>query len=408
MIRFPSKDDGSWTCQPPPVDDDGLPIAETIEEFRARVTPPQSGGEARLIWYGDAPPAPPQYLVDETLPEVGVAILGGQFGAAKTFVGADLGGAVVVGGEFSGQAVRRKGGVLWLAAEGESEIETRVRAAISARGGDVTQRQPFARQAGAVPCLTDKEAPERLKTLAALAAERLRKEFGCELALIAIDTLSAAAGFDDENSAAETQKVMTTFAALARETKTLVLLIDHYGKLVDTGVRGSSAKSAAADAILACLGDRDQATGAISNRRLAVTKLRAGPTGRVVPFKLAQTADGLTCTVNWQTDAAPETAPPKGKQWPKALVIFRRVLENTIGDAGQRIRPFPDGPEIVAARRDAVRAEFMKSYPADSRKAKGMAFGRCEKEAIAAGLIVAREIGPAESAATFFWPLAAS
>ena len=73
--------------------------------------------------------------------------------------------------------------------------------------------------------------------------------------------MAAAAGFDDENSAAETQKAMNTLAALARETKALVLLIDHYGKIVETGVRGSSAKSAAADAILACLGDRDQATG---------------------------------------------------------------------------------------------------------------------------------------------------
>ena len=70
--------------------------------------------------------------------------------------------------------------------------------------------------------------------------------------------MSAAAGFDDENSAAETQKIMNVLASLARETRTLVLVIDHYGKVIDTGVRGSSAKSAAADAILACLGDRDK------------------------------------------------------------------------------------------------------------------------------------------------------
>jgi hypothetical protein len=75
------------------------------------------------------------YLVDETLPQFGVAILGGQFGAAKTFVGADLAAAVIVGGEFAGKLVNRTGGVLWLAAEGETEIETRVHAAIAFRGG---------------------------------------------------------------------------------------------------------------------------------------------------------------------------------------------------------------------------------------------------------------------------------
>ena len=215
-----------------------------------RPAQPPGNGQATLIWFGDTPPTPPRYLVDETLPEIGVSILGGQFGAAKTFVGADLSAAVIVGGEFAGKPVKRSGGVLWLAAEGETEIEARVRAAIGARGSDVTLRQPFARQAGSVPCLTDKNALDRLKALAAAAAERMRKDFELELALIVIDTLSAAAGFDDENSAAETQKTMNTIAALARETKALILLIDHYGKLADTGIRGSSAKSASADAIL--------------------------------------------------------------------------------------------------------------------------------------------------------------
>ena len=65
----------------------------------------------------------------------------------------------MVGGDFAGKTVHRTGGVLWLAAEGESEIETRVHAAIAARGGDATERQPFARQAGSVPCLTENDAP---------------------------------------------------------------------------------------------------------------------------------------------------------------------------------------------------------------------------------------------------------
>jgi RecA-family ATPase len=212
--------------------------------------------EKSLIWYGDKPPTPPRYLVDERLLEIGLAILGGQFGAAKTFVGADLSAALIVGGEFAGKPVNRIGGVLWLAAEGENEIETRFQAAISARGGDPNAKQPFARQVSGVPCLTDEDAFERLKTMAAEAATHMREHFGCDLVAIAIDTLSAAAGFDDENSASETQKVMSALAALARETKTLVIVLDHYGKVADTGIRGSSAKSAAADAILACLGDR--------------------------------------------------------------------------------------------------------------------------------------------------------
>jgi AAA domain len=356
-----------------------------------------------LIWYGDIPPTPPGYLVDETIPEAGIAILGGQFGAAKTFVGADLVGAVIVGGYFAGKPVKRTGGVLWLAAEGETEIERRVYAAIEARGGDATQRQPFARQSGAVPSLTEKDALERLKALAAQAAQYLRANFNCGLALIAIDTLSAAAGFDDENSAAETQKVMTMLATLAREAQVVVLLVDHYGKLVDTGVRGSSAKSAAADAILACLGDRDLATGATSNRRLAVAKLRAGPTGRVIPFKLAQTADGLTCTVIWQADDHIE--PPKaevGRSWSKSLTIFRRALLEALASVGKTTILRAGMPEVRAVDREAVREEFFRLYPGETHKAKKDAFLRCAKDAVERGVLCSINVGP-DLAQTIFW-----
>jgi hypothetical protein len=286
-------------------------------------------------------------------------------------------------------------------AEGETEIETRVHAAIDAHGGDATRPQPFARQAGPVPCLTDKDAPERLKALAAQAAQHLRAIFNCELALVVVDTLSAAAGFDDENSAAETQKVMTAIAALSRETKTLTLLIDHYGKLVDTGVRGSSAKSASADAILACLGDRDPATGATSNRRLAIAKLRAGPTGRVIPFDLAKTDDGLTCIVRWRPDE-PELTAPRGKPWPKALIIFKRALDEALDSAGKTTTPRAGMPEVRAVDREAVRAEFFRLYPGDTQKAKSLAFLRCAKDAVERGIMCSINVGP-DLGKTIFW-----
>jgi hypothetical protein len=76
-----------------------------------------------LIWYGDEPPTPPSYLVDETLPEIGVGILGGQFGAAKTFVGSDLAAAAIVGGEFAGKLVKRTGGVLWFAPKARRKLK---------------------------------------------------------------------------------------------------------------------------------------------------------------------------------------------------------------------------------------------------------------------------------------------
>ena len=115
-----------------------------------RTTPDQSGpGARRLDLVRRRPADAAELLVDETLPEIGLATIGGQYGAAKTFVGADLAAAIMVGGDFAGKTVERRGGVLWLAAEGENEIEMRIQAAVVAKGAGAEARQPFARQASA-------------------------------------------------------------------------------------------------------------------------------------------------------------------------------------------------------------------------------------------------------------------
>ena len=46
------------------------------QEQERRGTRPASARPAAklLLWYGDTPPKPPSYLVDETVPEIGVVI----------------------------------------------------------------------------------------------------------------------------------------------------------------------------------------------------------------------------------------------------------------------------------------------------------------------------------------------
>jgi hypothetical protein len=251
--------------------------------------------------------------------------------------------------------------------------------------------------------LTDADALEKLKAHAQEAAKHAREKFDLPLALIVIDTVSAAAGFTDENSAAETQKVMTILRELSRATGALALAIDHYGKQTETGIRGSSAKSAAADAILACLGERDN-EGNVSNHRLAVTKLRNGPTGRVIPFELRQTETefGVTCTVEWRLTAVEAAPVDKPRAWPKSLVILKRALLNALDEFGKRLRPFADNLELVAVDREKVRAEFIRAYPADNRKAKTERFRRCEIAALERGFLGSRSIGE-DLATTVFW-----
>jgi hypothetical protein len=153
---------------------DGPPF--TTERYVSQNVPAAertSANQPLLIWYGDEPPTSPKCLVENTLPESGLAIVGGQYMLGKTFIGADLAGAVMNGGAFIDEPVLRKGAVLWFAAEGENEIEGRVRAAAEKKFGGKGP-QPFARQAGNVPLLTTPDALEKLKAYAQEAAKRAR------------------------------------------------------------------------------------------------------------------------------------------------------------------------------------------------------------------------------------------
>ena len=145
------------------------------------------------------------------------------------------------------------------------------------------------------------------------AAQKIRDQFDLPLALIVIDTLSAVGNFKDANDAAEGQRIMNRLAELSRQTGAFVLAVDHFGKAVETGTRGSSAKEAAADVVLALLADRE-INGTISNMRMALRKLRGGKVGTETPFDLRVVNLGFetTCVVEWMADRAP----PQGEGRP--------------------------------------------------------------------------------------------
>jgi hypothetical protein len=368
--------------------------APEIEAREAQETEQQKPHQNKLLlWYGEVPADPPPYLIQDTLPQTGIAFLAGQYGLGKTFGGIDVTAAVLTGKKFAGQQVNRRGGVLWLAAEGENEVDSRLKAALEASGNPPDAKYPFARQCHSVPLLTDGDAATKLQALADEAAKTMRADFGNELVLIVIDTLGAAAGFDDENSASETQRVVNLLKKLSRHTGALVLVIDHHGKVAETGIRGSSAKAAAADAILAFLGDRD-ITGKVANRRMAIAKLRSGSSGRVIPFYL-QPFDN-TCVIEWRLDAQPEKKADSSEKLPKGLIIFSRAIDAALKDFGGTR---PDGGDGSAVDREKVRDEFLRLYPADDVQSKGKAFRRLEQEAVARGMIVAHD----EGGITLFW-----
>ena len=379
----------------------------TAEAVIAETEQPPSVIE--LFWHGK------QYgrelrtwLIQDLIPETGKGLASGQWGAAKTFCMIDLGASVMSGTAFAGRQVVRRGGVLFVAAEGATEIPIRLQGLVEHKLrpalANTAAGAPFPVDLEALPFAWIEEAPDlkdghsfnRLLEGAKGAGQHLKEQFDLPLALIIIDTLSAAANFKDGNDSAEGQFIMNRLNELGRATGAFVLAVDHFGKAVETGTRDTSAKEGAADVVLALLADRD-VNGTISNTRMALRKLRGGKTGAETPFDLKTVDLGngdTTCIIDWKAEQATGPASTSKKdRWPKTLRMFRTALTVAVVEHGKTNRPYGnDGPALRTAPASAVRDEFVKSYPGDT-DAKRMAFKRALKAAREKELICSREIG---------------
>ena len=358
----------TWLAKHPEVqqqtEDDGANEAEETKKDE-----PQ---KSALHWHGDVDVNEGRaWLAQDLLPETGKGLVSGQWGVYKTFVVLDLAAAVMAGSSFIDFPIVRRGGVLFIAAEGVTEIPVRLQAVLESKYPHI-KRAPFA-WTETCPQLLDRRAVDKLVALAKEAAEHLQQEFGLPLALIAIDTVVAAAGYSkvgEESDAAVGQAIMNVMEKLAQRTGALVLGIDHFGKSAETGTRGTSAKEGAADVVLALLGTKS-VSGEITNTRLATRKRRSGVSGEEFPFTV-QTVDlgvdrhGQQITslvIDW--GAKEQREPEQHERWSKSVRLLRQVLMNVLVDHGREQRPFHDGPIVRAVDLEIVRQEFYRSYPAE-------------------------------------------
>jgi hypothetical protein len=362
-----------------------------------------------LQWHGDVDSSVSRsWLVRDLLPETGKGLVSGQWGLYKTFVVLDLAAAVMAGETFIHFPIVRRGGVLFIAAEGATEIPVRLQAVIETKYSEI-ERMPFA-WTELCPRLLGHDAANILVATQQEAADRMQAEFGLPLALIVIDTLVAAAGFSkagDENDAAVGQIIMNVLESLSQRSGALVLGIDHFGKTAETGTRGTSAKEGSADVVLALLGNKS-ISGAITGTRLATRKRRGGPSGQEFPFSVRPVDMGIdqygarttSLVIDWkdQTEAEAEDRAKSDDHWSKSLRLLRQVLMNVLVDHGSEHRPFPDGPVVRAVDLEVVRQEFQRSYPADGdaatkQAARRKAFRRAITAAQERNLIGVRDVG---------------
>jgi AAA domain/Bifunctional DNA primase/polymerase, N-terminal len=314
-------------------------LAEAQAEFTFEPLPPPPDKDAPLVYaYGENPYGPRRWLVHQMLPEVGVALLSGQWGVGKTFTAIELAVCAMFGLPFARHTVDRPCGVLWLAAEGETELSDRLSAALAKHGAEGPV--PFV-WADTFPLLRDRDAVDRFKKIIKAAQETLESR-GAKLGVIFLDTMAAGAGWDDENSAAEGQQAMNLLRSMARGYGCLVVGIDHYGKDNGSGTRGSTAKEAACDAVLALLGER-QPSGKVVGARMAVRKARGGLAGQEYAYDLPVSTVGhdeagrpiTTCTVAWVDRARPDTEMPAEHKPRPGHLKWHEALQTVLRVSGQ-------------------------------------------------------------------------
>jgi AAA domain len=381
-------------------------------------TPPETSngpGKADTGWrfHGDEDAAPTAWLIKNILPETGAGLISGQWGTYKTTVALDLSVSVMTGTPFAQRfAVKRRGGVAYLALEGIGGLPSRLTAIARRRG--CAEALPFVYRPDC-PALAAPHALAKLTTMVEAAATGLRDRFNIETVLVFVDTVVTAAGYaksGDDNDAAIAQRIMSVLSRLSQQTGALVVGVDHFGKVTETGTRGSSAKEGHADAVLALLADPRELNGTLTNTRLAVRKLRDGTSGLELPFtpktvEVGTDADGDPITrvvIDWaaageQSAEATQDTRTKNQdvKWTKSLRLLRRTLMNVLADHGADRRPYHDGPMVRTVDINIVRAEFYRSYPAEGdekakRAARQKAFHRAVTKARDNDLIGIREI----------------
>jgi RecA-family ATPase len=281
-------------------------------------------------WMGEKPAPFPPALVKGIFPQTGVATIGGQSGGGKSFQAIHLGVRLIPDCQqhfyIDKYRIKRHGGVLYLVLEGKPAFPLRLTAAFEAM---LNKQMKFGERAKLPFCWNTyqpnlfEKGPDTLLKLAEREAKKMREDFNVDLVAVFLDTMGLAACYENEDRAAQVQKVVLGLGRLSDATGALAINVDHMGKDQEAGLRGTSAKRDCVETIVTCLIDRDKKNKP-KNHRLQLFKIRDGEEGRTIPYRLRPVDMGVdedgdvvsTCVVQWEFNRQdqPVRQAPRKKQ----------------------------------------------------------------------------------------------
>lgn len=353
-----------------------------------------------------------KWRIKQLMPASGVGLLSGQWGTNKTFQAIEL--AVTVIGHnqaFCGREVREPCGVLILATEGDFDLRDRIEAAVHERYPDLDLACAPIFWRESCPTLLAKGAEQQLIKCIQGVADECMATFKLPLGLVIIDVLTDAAGYSkagEENDAAIIAKLFGILRHTAKTCDCFMLAVDHFGKTIEAGTKGSIGKEGAADLILVTLGERN-VSGNVVNTRLGFRKVRGGPQGQEFPFQRRfvpvpnpqEDGNDMTCVIQWEGSAPVEVSDPwdsdRQSQTKLAMQALRRAMVKVLNTQGAQQAPEAGAAPVLMAKEDAVRDVFFDLTVADGtpeqkRKSKTKRWQRTLDRAETKGLIRRREI----------------
>jgi hypothetical protein len=349
---------------------------------------PETELPAGVYLDGGATPEPPDWLIKGLLPKRGVCCLGGQSGAGKTFIAVELAVRLASGQPFFGRRTRERIGVLILVGEGMATLPDRI---LAAKYGTQEAPLPIA-YASITKAVKDNHDADAIVKIIGRVRDYLMAAFDVRLGLVIFDTLTAIFDVDDENDNAKAARCLRIMQRIERQLGTAILVVHHYGKTAETGLRGASAWRAGFDNVLAVIGTRNELTGAASNRKLVLAKSRLVEEGLISgfdlePVALGEDADGEpynSCRVmpTISADTTPRTRVSDGE----------KLLQRILTDASLLQERAIQGSTLWVVECEAARAKFMTSSVYDGDDGRRDAtlrkrFSRALKAAAASGSI---------------------
>jgi hypothetical protein len=308
----------------------------------------------------------------------GTAALIGPSSAGKTTLLCRLGYGLATGQPVFDAPVISPMGVAHVMGESVGDIPRRY-AALRYHTGD-NRRWPIAWTANKANLFEKRERRALITKLRELDAY-FQAEFEVPLKAVFFDTATTNWHFDDENSNGQWARLTIGLEEFADAVEGVALYAHHPPKS-GTGERGGGAARAGLGYILTASCDRDDRTGKVENRQLAVTKHRNGETGPISGFELQQVALGIIDAFGDQVTsvvAEPCEAPDTdaSARAPTANnAKFDRAFEDALREHGKPHRVMTDGPHVEAVEVSHVKAAFKRRYATGETDAKtaGSAF----------------------------------